>query len=83
MMYICGNKNIKNMATTAVQNPTVVEQPKMKEEIDFLFPKEGQEITIDDFKAMVKEAEKGPFQTQEEFDKDIDLWLRENIIEKI
>jgi hypothetical protein len=53
-----------------------------KEEIDFLFPKEGQEITIDDFKKMVKEAEKGPFQTQEEFDRDIDEWLSQEIFKK-
>ena len=76
-MYICGNKNIKNMATTAVQNPTVVEQPKMKEEIDFLFPKEGQEITIDDFKAMVKEAEKGPFFPMEDLLKRYNEWCTE------
>lgn len=27
---------------------------KNKEKIDFLFPKEGQEVTVDDFKKMVK-----------------------------
>ncbi|MCR4799960.1 MAG: hypothetical protein K5860_05580 [Bacteroidales bacterium] len=55
---------------------------KNKEKIDFLFPKEGQEVTIDDFKKMVKEAEKGPFQTQEEFDRDIDEWLSQEIFKK-
>jgi len=73
-------KKIKIMATTAVQNPTVVEQPKIKEKIDFLFPKEGQEITIDDFKAMVKEAEKGPFQSLESYLKELDEWYEKNII---
>lgn len=55
---------------------------KNKEKIDFLFSKEGQEVTIDDFKKMVKEAEKGPFQTQEEFDRDIDEWLSQEIFKK-
>ncbi|MBR3980949.1 MAG: hypothetical protein IKJ98_07305 [Bacteroidales bacterium] len=55
---------------------------KNKEKIDFLFPQEGQEVTIDDFKKMVKEAEKGPFQTQEEFDRDIDEWLSQEIFKK-
>ena len=55
---------------------------KNKEKIDFLFSQEGQEVTIDDFKKMVKEAEKGPFQTQEEFDRDIDEWLSQEIFKK-
>lgn len=55
---------------------------KNKEKIDFLFPQEGQEVTIDDFKKMVTEAEKGPFQTQEEFDRDIDEWLSQEIFKK-
>ena len=55
---------------------------KNKEKIDFLFPQEGQEVTIDNFKKMVKEAEKGPFQTQEEFDRDIDEWLSQEIFKK-
>ena len=55
---------------------------KNKEKIDFLFPQEGQEVTIDDFKKMVKEAGKGPFQTQEEFDRDIDEWLSQEIFKK-
>lgn len=55
---------------------------KNKEKIDFLFPQEGQEVTIDDFKKMIKEAEKGPFQTQEEFDRDIDEWLSQEIFKK-
>ena len=55
---------------------------KNKEKIDFLFPQEGQEVTTDDFKKMVKEAEKGPFQTQEEFDRDIDEWLSQEIFKK-
>lgn len=55
---------------------------KNKEKIDFLFPQEGQEVTIEDFKKMVKEAEKGPFQTQEEFDRDIDEWLSQEIFKK-
>ena len=55
---------------------------KNKEKIDFLFPQEGQEVTVDDFKKMVKEAEKGPFQTQEEFDRDIDEWLSQEIFKK-
>lgn len=55
---------------------------KNKEKIDFLFPQEGQEVTTDDFKKMVKEAEKGQFQTQEEFDRDIDEWLSQEIFKK-
>ena len=55
---------------------------KNKEKIVFLFPQEGQEVTIEDFKEMVKEAEKGPFQTQEEFDRDIDEWLSQEIFKK-
>lgn len=55
---------------------------KNKEKIDSLFPQEGQEVTIDDFKKMVKEAEKRPFQTQEEFDRDIDEWLSQEIFKK-
>lgn len=55
---------------------------KNKEKIDFLFHQEGQEVTIDDFKKMIKEAEKGPFQTQEEFDRDIDEWLSQEIFKK-
>lgn len=55
---------------------------KNKEKIDFLFPQECQEVTIDDFKKIVKEAEKGPFQTQEEFDRDIDEWLSQEIFKK-
>ena len=63
---------------TSSNSPTA----KNKEKIDFLFPQEGQEVTIDDFKKMVKEAEKGPFQTQEEFDRDIDEWLSQEIFKK-
>lgn len=55
---------------------------KNKEKIDFLFPKEGQEVTIGDFKKMFKEAEKGPFQTHEEFDRDFDEWLSQEIFKK-
>ena len=55
---------------------------KNKEKIDSLFPQEGQEVTIDDFKKMVKEAEKRPFQTQEEFDRDIDELVSQEIFKK-
>ena len=70
-----GTRKISNKTTMKTKNSPIAP----KEEIDFLFPKEGQKITIDDFKAMVKEAEKGPFFTQEEFDKEINEWLKKEI----
>lgn len=55
---------------------------KNKEKIDFLFPKEGQKVTTGDFKKMFKEAGKEPFQTHEEFDRDFDEWLSQEIFKK-
>lgn len=52
-------------------------------EQEFIYTADGERLSVSDFRKMIHEIEKGPFQTQEEFDKDIDLWLRENIIEKI
>ncbi|MBN2777879.1 MAG: hypothetical protein JXR36_09560 [Bacteroidales bacterium] len=40
---------------------------------------QNPEITIDDFKDMVKEAEKGPFYSLTEFKQKMKLWRKENL----
>lgn len=48
--------------------------------IDWTKPADqNPEITIDDFKDMVKEAEKGPFYSLAEFKQKMKLWRKENL----
>ncbi len=51
-----------------------------KKKIDWTKPADqNPEITTDDFKDMVKEAEKGPFYSLSEFDKKMKSWRKENL----
>ena len=51
-----------------------------KNTIDWTKPADqNPEITIDDFKDMVKEAEKGPFYSLTEFKQKMKLWRNENL----
>lgn len=48
--------------------------------IDWTKPaNQNPEITIDDFKDMVKEAEKGPFYSLTEFKQKMKSWRKENL----
>lgn len=51
-----------------------------KKKIDWTKPaSDNPEITIDDFKEMVKEAEQGPFYSVSEFKKKLQLWRSQNL----
>jgi hypothetical protein len=55
------------MGTTAAK--------QIKKQIDWQFPNEKETITIDDFREMVKNSEKSPHISFEEFCKVTDEWL--------
>jgi len=46
-----------------------------KKNIDWQFPNEKQAVTLDDFRAMVREGERAPHISLEEFYKVTDEWL--------
>ena len=51
-----------------------------KKKIDWTKPSDqNPKITDDDFKDMVKEAEKGPFYSLTEFKQKMKLWRKENL----
>ncbi len=51
-----------------------------KKKIDWTkLANQNPEITIDDFKDMVKEAENGPFYSLTEFKQKMKLWRKENL----
>ena len=48
---------------------------QIKKQVDWQFPNEKETITIDDFREMVKNSEKSPHISFEEFGKVTDEWL--------
>lgn len=51
-----------------------------KKKIDWTKPADqNPEITIDDFKDMVQEAEQGPFLSMTEFKQKMKLWRKEHL----
>ncbi|MDR1591931.1 MAG: hypothetical protein LBS16_03480 [Prevotellaceae bacterium] len=59
------------MATTTT-NSTATKK------INWQFPEKGQEVTVEDFREMVREAERGKTMSWSEFKSKIDAWLKEH-----
>lgn len=51
---------------------------KLKNKQRFVYM-DGKKLTIPEFRAEIHKREKGPFFTQEEFDKEINEWLKKEI----
>lgn len=68
------NKSIMKSSNSPLQ--------KIKKKLTFCFLKKVRKLRLTTSRKWLKEAEKGPFQTQEEFDRDIDEWLSQEIFKK-
>jgi hypothetical protein len=49
-----------------------------KEKINWQFPEENQTVTVEDFRDMVREAEKGKSMSLPEFKSKMDVWFKEH-----